>query len=97
MLVGFLTGHINLHYMLHKMRKAKNPSCRRRDAEKKTLENILCECLALKKIRMQTLSFARMDPNEIKEARLSSIVAPGKGTGLLNSSINLNERDRAIG
>ncbi len=87
MLVGLLTEHINLHYMLHKMRKAKNPLCRRCDAEKEMSENILCECLVLEKVRMQTLGFARMDPNQIKDARLSSIAALGKGTGQLNSSL----------
>ncbi len=56
MLVELPTKHINLHYMLHKMR-AKNPSCRRCGAEKKTYEHILCECLVLKKIRMQTFGF----------------------------------------
>ncbi len=34
MLLGLLTGHINLQYMLYKMRKAKTPSCRRCGAEK---------------------------------------------------------------
>ncbi len=85
MLVGFLIRHTNLHYMLHKMRRAKNPSCRRCGAEKETSEHILCECLVFEKIRMQILGFARMDSDQIKEARLSSIVAFGKGAGLLNS------------
>ncbi len=84
MLVRLLTGHINLHYTLHKIRRAKNPSCRRCGAEKETLEHILCECMVLKKIKMRTLGFARMDPDRIKEARLSCIVAFGKGTGLPN-------------
>ncbi len=78
MLEGLLTEHINLHYMLHKMRRTRNPSCRRCAAEKETLEHILCEWLLLVKIRMQTLSLARMDLDQIKEARLSSIVAFGK-------------------
>ncbi len=66
MLVGLLTGHISLQYMLHKMRKAKTPSCRRCGAEKE--------------------SFVMMDPEQIKEVKLSGIVAFGKGAGLLNSS-----------
>ncbi len=57
--------------------------CRRCGAEKKRSEHILCECLALEKIRMQTLGFARMDPDQIKEVRLSSIVAFGNGAGLI--------------
>ncbi len=88
MLVGLLTEvYINLHYMLHKMRRAKNPSCRRCDAEKEMLEHILCECLVLEKIKMHTLSYARMDADQIKEMRLNSIVACGKGTGLPNSPL----------
>ncbi len=47
------------------------------------LEHILCEFLVLEKIRVQTLGFAKMEPDQIKEVRLSSIVAFGKGAGLL--------------
>ncbi len=49
MLVGLLTGRINLHYMLHKMRRLKTPLCRKCDAEKETWEHILCECLRWKR------------------------------------------------
>ncbi len=87
MLVGLLTGHINLQYMLHKMRRTKNFSCRRCGAEKEMSEHIPCECLVLEKIRIQTFGFARMDPNQIKEARLSSIVAFGKGARRLNAPL----------
>ncbi len=73
--------------MLHKMRRAKTPSCRRCGAEKEMSVHILCECPVLEKVRMQNLGFARMDPEQIKEARLSGIVALGKGAGLLNSSL----------
>ncbi len=41
----------------------------------------------LEKVRMQASGFARMDPERIKEARLSGIVALGKGAGLLNSCL----------
>ncbi len=41
----------------------------------------------LEKLRMQTLGFARMDPEQIKEVSLSGIVALGKGAGLLNSPL----------
>ncbi len=70
MLVGLLTGHINLHYMLHKIWRAKNASCRICGVEKETSEHILCECF--EKIRIQNLGFARRDPNQIKEAILCS-------------------------
>ncbi len=73
MLVGLLTGHINLQYMLHKMRRAKTPSCRRCGVEKETLVHILCERPVLEKGRMQTLGCTRMDPEQIKEVRLSGI------------------------
>ncbi len=87
LLVGLLIRHVNLQYMLHKMRRAKTSSCRRCGAEKETSEHILCECPVLEKVRMQTLGFARMDPEQIKETRLSGIVALGKGAGLLNSPL----------
>ncbi len=67
------------------MRRAKTPSCRRCSAEKETSVRILCECSVLEKVRMQTLGFARMESEQIKEERLSGIVALGKGAGLLNS------------
>ncbi len=49
--------------------------------EKETSAHILCECraLALEKIRIETIGFARMDPDQVKEARLSCIVALVKG------------------
>ncbi len=96
MLVGLLTG-IYLQYMLHKMRRTKTPSCKRCGAEKETSVHILCKCSALEKIRMQMLGFVRMDLGQIKEERLSGIVALGKRAGLLNSPINLNKRDGAMG
>ncbi len=68
MLVGLLIRHINLQYMLHKMKRAKTPSRRRCGAEKEMLVHILCECSVLEKVRMQTLGFARMDLEQIKEA-----------------------------
>ncbi len=85
MLVGLLTVHMNLRYILHKMRRAKTPSCRRYGADKETSVHILCKYTVLEKVRMQILDFAMMDLEQIKEARLSGIVAFGKGTGLLNS------------
>ncbi len=45
------------------------------------------ECPVLEKVRMQTLGFVRMDPEQIKEARLSGIVALGKGAGPLSSPL----------
>ncbi len=87
MLAGLLTGHINRQYMLHKMRRAKIPSCGRCGAEKETLVHILCERLVLEKVRMHILGFARMDLEQIEEAMLSRIVALGKGVGLLNSPL----------
>ncbi len=62
-LVGLLTGRINLQYMLHKMRRAKTPpSCRWCGAEKEMAVYILCECLVSEKVRrIQILAFARLD------------------------------------
>ncbi len=71
--------------MLYKMRRAKTHSYRRCVAEKETSVRILCEGPALEKIRIQTLGFAKIDSEQIKEARLSRIVVLGKGAGLLNS------------
>ncbi len=78
------------------MRKAQTPSCKRCGVEKETSVHILCEYTALEKIRMQTLGFARMDPEHIKKARLSGITALGKGLDSWIAPINLNERDRAM-
>ncbi len=53
--------------------------------------HILSECPALETKRMQTLDFARMNPDRIKEARLSSIALLGKGAGLLNGPVQIPE------
>ncbi len=46
--------------------KESKGSLMREIAEKETAEHILCECLVLEKIRMQTLGFARMYLDQIK-------------------------------
>ncbi len=96
MLVELPIKHINLQYMLHKMRSATTPSYGRCGAEKETSVHILRECPASEKVRMQTTGFARMDPEQIKEARLSGIVAL-KGTGLLNTPYEFIERYKVMG
>ncbi len=53
----------------------KNPLCRKCDAEKKTLVHILCECAALEKKRTGVLEETQIDPDMIKEMRLSGIMA----------------------
>ncbi len=58
-----------------------------KDSLMQTSVHILCECPVLKKVRMQTLGLVRMDPEQIKEARLSGIVALDKEAGLLNSPL----------
>ncbi len=87
--VGRAPNHedIYLHYMLHKMRRAKTTSRRRYGAEKVTSAHIRYEWPALEKVRIQTLCFAGVDTDQVKEARLSSIVALGKGAGLQNSPL----------
>ncbi len=51
--------------------------------EKETSAHSLREYPVLQKIRIQTLGFVRMNPDQvIKEARLSSIVDLGTGNGL---------------
>ncbi len=67
------------------MRRAKTPSRRRCGAEKETSVHILCEWPVLEKVRMQTLGFARVDTEQIKEAKLSGIVVLGKRAELLIS------------
>ncbi len=47
-----LTSHINLQYMLHKVRRAKTTLCRRCGAEKETSVHILRECLAVEKVML---------------------------------------------
>ncbi len=81
---------------MHKMKRVETPLWRC-GAEKEMLVYILSEYSVLEKIRMQTLGFARMDQEQIKEAGLSGIVVLGKKAGLLNSHMNLNERYRSMG
>ncbi len=55
--------------------------------------DILCECLVLEKVRMQTqtLGFAKMNPGQIKEARVSGIITLGNGVGLDRTMANRAE------
>ncbi len=50
-------------YAVHAARRKETPSSMRCDAEKETSVHILCECLVLENVRMQTLGIARMDPD----------------------------------
>ncbi len=67
--------------------ETKTLSCRRCGAEKETSAHILCECPVLEEVRMWTLDFGKMDPEQIKDARLSGIVVLGRGAELLNSPL----------
>ncbi len=87
MLVGLLTGHINLQYALHEMERAKTFSCRRCGAEKEISAHIQCEWPTLEKVRILSLGSTQIDPNQINEARLRSVVALGKEVGLLNNRL----------
>ncbi len=86
MLLGFLTRHVNLQYMLHKMRRAKTPLCRRYGVEKGTSAHSLSECVALEKIRIHTYGFT-MDSEKVQETRMRTIVDRGKESELLNSPL----------
>ncbi len=75
-----------MQYMLHKMRRAlslmQEMRCRK--------GNIGTHSMRMPDVgkgKDADLGFCRMDPEQIKEARLSGIVALGKGAGLLNSSL----------
>ncbi len=69
MLAGLLTGHTNLRYMLHKMRKEKSPPYKKCGAEKETLVHILCECPALQRMWRKPLGKAWMELDRIKEVK----------------------------
>ncbi len=80
MLVGFLTGHIHLYSMLHKMRRAKTTHVEDVVQKRKRRYTFYVNVRHWKRsFRIQTLGFARMDLDQVKEARLSSIVVLGKG------------------
>ncbi len=87
MLVGLLTGRINLQYMLHKMRRAKTLSCRRCGAEKETSVHILCECPVLGIGKDADLGFCQDRSTINKRGEAEYIVALRKGAGLLNSPL----------
>ncbi len=72
-----------MKYMLQKMVSVKSTSCKKCGAEKETSVNIICECLALERLMRKSLGRVLMESNQIKEVRLSGIVALGKGTGML--------------
>ncbi len=55
--------------------------CRERNVE--TSIYILCECLALERVRRKTLGRTRMEMDQIKKVRLGGIVALDKGPRML--------------
>ncbi len=57
--------------------EGKNPLMQEMRCRKSV--HILCECPVLEKVKMQTLGCTRMHPEQIKEARLSGIMALVRG------------------
>ncbi len=79
MLVRLLTRHANRRCMLHKKERVNHHHAGNSVQKKK--RRLLCECPALERARSKTFSRAQLEPDQIKEVRLSSIVNRAKGWG----------------
>ncbi len=77
--MGFLTGHANQRYMLHKMGRVKSPSCGEYGAEKETSVHILYEFLALERVRRRTLDRNGIEPDQKKRIETEWRGIPGRG------------------
>jgi len=64
-----------------------NPICRKCGTEEETLVHILCECEALASLRHTYLDSFFPDPEDTKKLGVGAIWSFGKGTGLLEPSI----------
>ncbi len=74
----------HLQYMLH---KSKDSLMQEMRCRKGNISTHFMRIPIVGKVRMQTLGFARMDLEQIKEVRLNGIVVLSKGDGLLNSPL----------
>lgn len=72
-MVGYLTGHNTLRYHLYKIGMSTETDCRLCNIGTETSTHILCECMALDRIRYEIFGRVKLSAEDIKVSGLSEI------------------------
>jgi len=75
-------GHLRKHP--HTLGKISEPDCRKCGMEEETAHHIVCECPAIKSIRVRLYEKPLLLPEEVMEEPLLKMVRFASETGLLN-------------
>ncbi|KAJ8937661.1 hypothetical protein NQ318_011345 [Aromia moschata] len=82
-IVGLFTGHCPLMRHHTTIGGENDPDCRRCGEEEETSFHILCECPALAAIRYSILGAITIEPKEVTDAPLETVLKFLKETGLM--------------
>ncbi|KAJ8951003.1 hypothetical protein NQ318_006387 [Aromia moschata] len=82
-IVGLFTGHCSLMRHLTTIGVKNDPDCRRCGEEEETSFHILCECPALAAIRHSNVGAIIIEPKEVTDAALETVLKFLKETGLM--------------
>jgi len=82
-IVEMITGHCNLPKHLHTLGIVSEPDCRKWGMEEETAHHIVCECPAIKSIRVRLYGKPLLLPEEVMEEPLLKIAQFALETGLL--------------
>lgn len=74
LLTGFLTGHYKVNYHLHNLNLSTSSLCRLCLEEVETTQHILCECVAICRIRRRFLDRELLNSEDIRLASPSSVL-----------------------
>lgn len=72
--IGLITGHCSLNYHLNKLRMRDDPDCDLCGRENETARHIVCDCLGLATIRMQTFAVPKVNTEDICKHSLHKLV-----------------------
>jgi hypothetical protein len=81
-IVGALTGHMGINYMLFKLRLSDTPICRFCGSQEETSIHILCVCMALDSARRKNFSAERIRQVDIRRLHFRRILSFMKDVGL---------------
>ncbi|KAJ8941602.1 hypothetical protein NQ318_012948 [Aromia moschata] len=82
-IVGLITGHCPLMRHLTTIGVKNDPDCRRCGEEEETSLHILCECPALAAARYSNFGAIIIEPKEVTDAPLETVLKFLKETGLM--------------
>jgi len=74
-LIGVLTGHVNLNYHLNKIGIVSSPTCSKCGFEPETARHFVCTCPALKNLRTRYLGDFYLTPEEQLKLKMPDILS----------------------